>query len=113
MLYKKRIAFPSVSENHRQEERRYRGKAHKSTKNQELIELLELEKDLVYFHLLTVQRSRTGKADENREIKKYPEDTDLLEDVIIENKQAIEMANIYRNFEAAPWMHLPPLFPIT
>jgi magnesium transporter len=28
-------------------------------------------------------------------IKKYPEDVDLLEDVIIENKQAIEMANIY------------------
>lgn len=28
-------------------------------------------------------------------IKQYPEDQDLLEDVIIENKQAIEMANIY------------------
>lgn len=28
-------------------------------------------------------------------IKKYPEDTELLEDVIIENKQAIEMSNIY------------------
>ena len=28
-------------------------------------------------------------------IKKYPEDEDLLEDVIIENKQAIEMASIY------------------
>ena len=28
-------------------------------------------------------------------IKKYPEDEDLLEDVIVENKQAIEMANIY------------------
>ena len=31
----------------------------------------------------------------NESIKKYPEDTELLEDVIIENKQAIEMANIY------------------
>ena len=28
-------------------------------------------------------------------IKKYPEDSELLEDVIVENKQAIEMANIY------------------
>ena len=28
-------------------------------------------------------------------IKKYPEDEDLLEDVIVENRQAIEMANIY------------------
>ena len=31
----------------------------------------------------------------NEKIKKYPEDTDLLEDVIVENKQAIEMANVY------------------
>ena len=30
-------------------------------------------------------------------IKHYPEDEDLLEDVIIENKQAIEMADIYSN----------------
>ena len=28
-------------------------------------------------------------------IKKYPEDSELLEDVIVENKQAIEMADIY------------------
>ena len=31
----------------------------------------------------------------NERFKKYPEDEELLEDVIIENKQAIEMANIY------------------
>ena len=30
-------------------------------------------------------------------IRYYPEDKDLLEDVIIENKQALEMANIYSN----------------
>ena len=30
-------------------------------------------------------------------LKKYPEDQDILEDVIIENKQAIEMTNIYSN----------------
>ena len=30
-------------------------------------------------------------------MKRFPEDTDLLEDVIIENKQAIEMSNIYRD----------------
>ena len=29
--------------------------------------------------------------------KQYPEDEELLEDVIIENKQAIEMADIYRD----------------
>lgn len=30
-----------------------------------------------------------------QQLKKYPEDEDLIEDVIVENKQAIEMANIY------------------
>ena len=30
-------------------------------------------------------------------IKQYPEDKELLEDVIIENKQAIEMTQIYRD----------------
>lgn len=71
-------------------------KLHASTKNQELIELLELEKSLVYF--TTSLRSNEvvlEKLLKIDQIKKYPEDTDLLEDVIIENKQAIEMANIY------------------
>lgn len=30
-------------------------------------------------------------------LKRYPDDTDLLEDVIIENKQAMEMCAIYSN----------------
>ena len=71
-------------------------KLHQSQKNQELIELLELEKSLVYF--TTSLRSNEvvfEKLLKNERIKKYPEDTELLEDVIIENKQAIEMANIY------------------
>ena len=69
---------------------------HKSQRNQELIELLELEKSLVYF--TTSLRSNEmvlEKLLRSERIKKYPEDTDLLEDVITENKQAIEMANIY------------------
>lgn len=71
-------------------------KLHKSTKNRELIELLGLEKSLVYF--TTSLRSNEvvlEKLMRNEKIKKYPEDTELLEDVIVENKQAIEMANIY------------------
>ena len=73
-------------------------KLHLSTRNQELMELLELEKSLVYF--TTSLRSNEmvlEKLLKVESIKKYPEDTDLLEDVIIENKQAIEMSNIYRD----------------
>lgn len=71
-------------------------KLHKSTQNQELIELLKLEKSLVYF--TTALRSNETvieKLFRNEMIKKYPDDSDLLEDVMVENKQAIEMANIY------------------
>lgn len=71
-------------------------KLHISQKNQELIELLELEKSLVYF--TTSLRSNEvvlEKMVRAERIKKYPDDEELLEDVIIENKQAIEMANIY------------------
>lgn len=71
-------------------------KLHGSTQNHELIELLELEKSLVYF--TTSLRSNEvvlEKLLKTERIKKYPEDEDLLEDVIVENRQAIEMANIY------------------
>ena len=71
-------------------------KLHLSPRNQELIELLELEKSLVYF--TTSLRSNEAvleKLIKVESIKKYQEDTELLEDVIIENTQAIEMANIY------------------
>ena len=71
-------------------------KLHVSQKNKELIELLELEKSLVYF--TTSLRSNEmvfEKMLKNERVKRYPDDEDLLEDVIIENKQAMEMANIY------------------
>lgn len=71
-------------------------KLHISTKNRELIELLELEKSLVYFSTsLRANEVVLEKLLRSRSIKQYPEDTELLEDVIIENKQAIEMSAIY------------------
>lgn len=71
---------------------------HKAMKNEELIKLLDIEKSLVSFtsslksNELMMERLQTGKI-----IKINPEDEDLLEDTIIDNKQAIEMANIYSN----------------
>lgn len=73
-------------------------KLHISTKNQELIELLELEKSLVYFSTsLRGNELVLEKLLKLERIKQYPEDEELLDDVIIENKQAIEMADIYSN----------------
>lgn len=69
---------------------------HKSMKNKELIQLLGLEKSLVYFSTslkgneITLEKILRGRI-----IKLYEEDQDILEDVLIEVKQAIEMCNIY------------------
>lgn len=71
---------------------------HKSMKNKELIQLLGLEKSLVYFSTsLKSTETVLEKVLRGRVIKLYEEDQDLLEDVLIEVKQAIEMSNIYTN----------------
>lgn len=67
-----------------------------SMKNRELLKLLSLEKSLVYFttslksNELVMEKTLRGKI-----LKLYEEDEDILEDAIIENKQAIEMSKIY------------------
>ena len=69
-----------------------------SMRNKELLKLLNLEKGLVYFttslksNELVMEKTLRGKI-----IKLYEEDSEILEDAITENKQAIEMAQIYSN----------------
>jgi magnesium transporter len=69
-----------------------------SMKNRELLKLLSLEKSLVYFttslksNELVMEKTLRGKIQ-----KLYDEDEDILEDAIVENKQAIEMSGIYRD----------------
>jgi len=88
-------------------------KLHGSMKNEELIRLLNLQKGLVYFttslraneivmeKLLRLQlKSPMPNVDPDTAmttqiLKMYPEDEELLEDVITENKQAIEMCQTY------------------
>ena len=96
ILYRNASLYLTYLRNINKKSEAVESELHKSTKNRELIELLELEKSLVYF--TTSLRSNEGvleKIMRTESIKKYPEDTELLEDVIIENKQAMEMANIY------------------
>ncbi len=71
---------------------------HKSMKNKELIQLLGLEKSLVYFSTsLKADQITLEKILRGRVIKLYDEDQDLLEDVLIEVKQAVEMTDIHSN----------------
>ena len=69
-----------------------------SMRNKELLKMLSLEKSLVYFttslksNELVMEKALRGKI-----IKLYDEDEEILEDAITENRQAIEMAQIYSN----------------
>ncbi len=68
----------------------------KSFRNKELLQMLQIEKSLVY--ISTSLRSNEMVLERmlrQDQIKNYPDDADLLDDVIIENKQAIEMCNVY------------------
>ena len=74
-------------------------------RNKEFFLLLELQKSLTYFtsalrgngivmeRLMRLRRNTSL----HHLLKMYEEDEDLLEDVIIENKQAIEMVEMYSN----------------
>ena len=68
----------------------------KDLKNEDLLKMLNLEKALVYITTslksdeVVMEKTLRGKI-----IKLYEEDEDLLEDAIVENKQAIEMSKIY------------------
>ncbi len=75
---------------------------HKSMKNRELIQLHSLEKSLVYFSTsLKANEITLEKMLKLNIIQKYEADKDVLEDVIVENKQAIEMTEIYSNILAS------------
>lgn len=76
----------------------YEDQLYTSVENNELMEMLQIEKSLVYFS--TAIRSnqlvleRLLKTDS---LKRYPEDDELLEDAITENRQALEMCKVYTN----------------
>ena len=70
---------------------------YKSTNNKELIDLLNIEKTLVYFSTsLKANDAVLEKLSKGNILTLYEDDNDLMEDAMIENKQAIEMTNIYR-----------------
>ena len=70
----------------------------KSTENKDLIDLLKIEKTLVYFitslkeNAVVLNKLKNGNV-----ITLYEGDADLLDDAIVEMNQAIDMATIYRD----------------
>ncbi|WP_019011376.1 magnesium transporter CorA family protein [Deinococcus aquatilis] len=73
-------------------------KLENSQQNRELLNLLKLEKSLVYFMTgLKANEAMMERVKRDRIFEMYEEDSDLLDDVLIENLQAIEMASIASN----------------
>ena len=65
-------------------------------KNEDLVQLLEIKKSLVYFSAsLKSIGAMLGKISRGRHIKINEEDSELLEDIVIEIRQAAEMSEIY------------------
>jgi len=68
------------------------------TEEDDLIALHELESTLVYFATsLRANGVVLERLTRYKRLEQYPEDKELLGDVIVENKQAIEMTGIYRD----------------
>jgi len=66
-----------------------------SMRNRELQELLKYQKSLTYFTTaLKSNELMMERLHRSQLFKIYPDDEDLLEDVLTENQQAIEMTNI-------------------
>ncbi|MDJ0625338.1 MAG: magnesium transporter CorA family protein [Candidatus Caenarcaniphilales bacterium] len=69
-----------------------------TTKNEELLKMMNINRSLVY--LSTSLRSNQvvlEKVEKIRHFRIYEEDLELLEDTLIENRQSMEMTNIYTN----------------
>jgi len=69
---------------------------HKSLKNEELFHMMEMQKSLIYFSTsLKSNEVVLERIMRTKPLRMYDEDSELLDDVIIENKQALEMSQIY------------------
>lgn len=72
-----------------------------ATKNKELHRLLHMEKCLVFFITsLKTNEMVLAKMRNSRNMQGIEHDEDLMEDVIIETKQALEMANVYSDIQS-------------
>ena len=67
-------------------------------RDSDLMELHGLESTLVYFATsLRANSTVLDRLTRYKRLEQYPEDKELLDDVIVENRQAIEMTTIYRD----------------
>lgn len=70
----------------------------KSSRNEEIIELLGIQKSMVFLNTAVVANDKVlERIYKGNILKFFNDDEDLVNDIIIENKESIEMVNIYSN----------------
>lgn len=99
LLYRNAELFLTALRSIDRQSDRIEAELENATRNEQLIEMMELEKSIVYLKASLKFNERIVKklSSSTSSLKKYIEDEDLLEDTLIETQQAIEMASIYEN----------------
>ena len=98
ILYKACMVYQSLLRSIDHKRTEIEERIDQNTEDVDLIDLHELESNLVYFATsLRANGVVLDRLSRYGNLRKYNEDLELLEDVVIENKQAIEMTQIYRD----------------
>ena len=97
LLYHTHVKFLQYLRQIDRSSQRIQTELHRSTKNKELIQLLDLENSLVYFSTSLRANSLIIEKLGRMYPPRNEDDEALLEDVGIENKQAMDMCNVYRD----------------
>lgn len=99
LLYRNAELFLTALRTIDRQSNRLEAQLEAATRNEELIDMMELEKSIVYLKASLKFNERIVKklSSSTSSLKKYIEDEDLLEDTLIETQHTIEMAGIYEN----------------
>ncbi|MBQ1901502.1 MAG: magnesium transporter CorA family protein [Lachnospiraceae bacterium] len=98
ILYNASMVYQSLLRSVDRKRTEIEERINENTEDVDLIDLHELESNLVYFATsLRANGVVLDRLTRYGRLRQYEEDQELLEDVIIENKQAIEMTQIYRD----------------
>ena len=70
----------------------------KAVKNEEIIKLFGLQKTMIYFNAAVIGNGNVlDNIMKGRVVRLFEDDEELLENIIVENKQSIEMVSVYNN----------------
>ncbi|MCR5053959.1 MAG: magnesium transporter CorA family protein [Lachnospiraceae bacterium] len=98
ILYNSSMVYQSLLRSIDRKRTEIEERINENTEDSDLVDLHELESNLVYFATsLRANGVVLDRLTRYGRLRQYEEDKELLDDVIIENRQAIEMTQIYRD----------------